>query len=247
MKPPVVLKSGRNFYLVNKFSGELHTHKGIINLEELKNKGFGDSIKTHLGVEFKILPFNAADFFRLFRKAPTPVMPKDIGAVIAYSGLQPDSLVFDAGTGSGVTAAYFAYFNKYGEVVTVEKRPEFAKIARENFRMAGLRNIHQIVGNAVEIADGFRREFDLVFLDMKDDVAMVPKAFKMLKNSGFLAVYNPYIEQTKAVYEEMIRVGFRDVESFELVKINLEFKRVGTRPQVGIFHTGYITMGRKIS
>ncbi len=246
MKPPVVLKSGKNLYLVNEFSGELHTHKGIVQLEELKTKTFGDSVKTHLGVEFRILPFNAADFFRLFRKAPTPVMPKDIGAVIAYSGLQPDSLIFDAGTGSGVTAAYFAYFNKYGEVVTVEKRPEFARIAMENFRMAGLRNIDQIIGNAVEIGDSFKKEFDLVFLDMKDDVAMVPKAFQMLKNSGFLAVYNPYMEQTKAVYEEMVKTGFRDVESFELVKVDLEFKMVGTRPRVGIFHTGYITMGRKI-
>ncbi|WP_048093352.1 methyltransferase domain-containing protein [Geoglobus acetivorans] len=246
MKAPVVLKSGKNFYLVSEFSGELHTHKGIIRLEELKEKSFGDTIRTHLGVEFRILPFKASDFFRLFKKAPTPVMPKDIGMVIAHAGLQPDSLIFDAGTGSGVTAAYFAYFNKYGEVVTVERRPEFAKVARENFRMAGLKNIHQIVGDAVSIADGFKKEFDLVFLDMKNDVEMVPKAYSMLKQAGFLAIYNPYIEQTRAVYEKMLDAGFKDVEAFEAIKVNLEFKRVGTRPFVNIFHTGYIVMGRKV-
>lgn len=246
MKPPVVLKSGKNFYLVNEFSGELHTHKGIVKLDELREKNYGDSIRSHLGVEFKILPFKASDFFRLFRKAPTPVMPKDIGMVIAHAGLQPDSLIFDAGTGSGVTAAYFAYFSKYGEVVTVEKRPEFAKVARENFKNAGLKNIHQIVGDAVELAETFKKEFDLIFLDMKNDVEMVPKAYGMLRQAGYLAVYNPYIEQTKAVYEKMLEAGFRDVEAFEAVKINLEFKRVGTRPFVDIFHTGYIVMGRKI-
>uniref|UniRef100_A0A7C4S7W4 tRNA (Adenine-N1)-methyltransferase n=1 Tax=Geoglobus ahangari TaxID=113653 RepID=A0A7C4S7W4_9EURY len=246
MKPPVILKSGKNQYLINKFNGKLHTHKGIINLEELKSKNFGDTIKSHLGVEFKILPFKASDFFKLFKKSATPVMPKDIGVVIAHAGLQPDSLILDAGTGSGVTAAYFAYFNKYGEVITIEKRKDFAKVARENFRTAGLKNIHQIIGDAVEIADGFKKEFDFVFLDMKDDVKMIPKAYEILRYNGFIAVYNPYIEPTREVYEQMIKTGFRDVEGFEVVKINLEFKRVGTRPFVSIYHTGYIVMGRKI-
>ena len=246
MKPPVILKSGKDQYLINEFNGKLHTHKGIVNLEELKSKNFGDTIKSHLGVEFKILPFRASDFFKLFKKKATPVMPKDIGVVIAHAGLQPDSLILDAGTGSGVTAAYFAYFNKYGEVITVEKRRDFAKVARENFRTAGLKNIHQIIGDAVEIADGFKKEFDFVFLDMKDDVKMIPKAYEILRYNGFIAVYNPYIEQTRAVYEQMIKTGFRDVEGFEVVKINLEFKRVGTRPFVNIYHTGFIVMGRKI-
>ena len=246
MKPPVILKSGKDQYLINEFNGKLHTHKGIVNLEELKSKNFGDTIKSHLGVEFKILPFRASDFFKLFKKKATPVMPKDIGVEIAHAGLQPDSLILDAGTGSGVTAAYFAYFNKFGEVITVEKRRDFAKVARENFRTAGLKNIHQIIGDAVEVADGFKKEFDFVFLDMKDDVKMIPKAYEILRYNGFIAVYNPYIEQTRAVYEQMIKTGFRDVEGFEVVKINLEFKRVGTRPFVNIYHTGFIVMGRKI-
>ena len=246
MKPPVVLIRGRNAFLVEKFEGELHTHKGIIKLEELRSKKFGDKVKTHLGYEFSIIPFNASRFFQLFKKGPTPVMPKDIGAVIAYTGLQPDSLIFDAGTGSGVVAAYLAYFNKYGEVVTVEKREDFAKIARENFKKAGLKNIHQIVGDAIFVADGFKKEFDLVFLDMKDDVEFLPKAWEILKETGYCVVYNPYIEQTKAVYEKMKEVGFKELEAFELVKINLEFKRVGTRPFTEIFHTGYLVFGRKV-
>ena len=246
MKPPVVLKCGRNLYLINDFEGELHTHKGVIKLEELKLKNFGDTIKTHLGVEFKILPFKASEFFKLFKKKATPVMPKDIGIIIVNSGLQPDSLILDAGTGSGVTAAYFAYFNKFGEVVTVEKRQDFARVAKENFKTAGLKNIHLIVGDAVEVAEGFKKEFDLVFLDMKDDVEMIQKAYRILRQNGCIAVYNPYVEKAKAVYDAMLKTGFKDVEGFELVKINLEFRKVGTRPFVDIFHTGYIVMGRKI-
>ncbi|MET1123699.1 MAG: tRNA (adenine-N1)-methyltransferase [Archaeoglobaceae archaeon] len=244
MKPPVVLVRGRHSFLVEKFEGVLHTHDGKINLEELRGKNYGDEVATHLGVKYRILPFKPPDFFKHFRRASTPVMPKDIGAVIVYTGLSPDSLVFDAGTGSGMVAAYLAYHCKYGEVVTVEKRQEFAEIARRNFELAKLRNVHQIVGDALEIAECFRKEFDLAFIDMKDDVAFVPKARKLLKPGAYLVVYNPYIEAARAVYEEMRRCGFVEVEAFEILRVDLDIKRVGTRTATRVWHTGYIVMGR---
>lgn len=109
-----------------------------------------------------------------------------------------------------------------------------------------MKNVHQIIGDAIFVADGFKKEFDLVFLDMKDDVEFLPKAWEILKEAGYCVVYNPYIEQTKAVYEKMKEIGFKEIEAFELVKINLEFKRVGTRPFTEIFHTGYLVFGRKV-
>jgi len=246
MKPPIILVKGKNTFLIERFEGKLHTHDGIINLDELKNKKFGDEIKTHLGVSYKILPYRAVDFFKHFKRSATPIMPKDIGAIIVYTGLSPDSLILDSGTGTGMVSAYLAYFNKYGEVVTVEKRKEFARIARENFKIAGLKNIHQIVGDVFFIADGFKKEFDLVVLDMKDDVKFIPKAYEILRYGGHLAVYNPYIEDTREVYHKMIKIGFRNVESFEIVRIDYEHKRVGTRPLTRIWHTGFLVIGRKI-
>ncbi|ADB58880.1 tRNA (adenine-N1)-methyltransferase [Archaeoglobus profundus] len=246
MKPPVILARGKHTFLVEKLEGTLHTHDGIINLEELKDKNFGDEVETHLGVKYKILPYRAVDFFKHFKRSATPIMPKDIGAIIAYTGLSPDSLILDAGTGTGMIAAYMAYFNKYGEVVTVEKRKEFAKVARENFKLAGLKNIHQIVGDVLFVAEGFKREFDLIILDMKDDVKFIPKAYEILNYGGFLVVYNPYIEDTRNVYYKMIKIGFRNVESFEILKIDYEHKRVGTRPLTRVWHTGFLVIGRKI-
>ncbi len=244
MRPPVVLSRGKHSFLVEKFEGELHTHHGIIDLQELKTKDYGQEVRTHLGVRYKILPFKPADFFRHFKRGATPIMPKDIGAIIAYTGLSPDSLVFDAGTGSGVLAAYLAYFNKFGEVVTVEKRPDFAAIARKNFESAGLKNIHQIVGDAVMIADALKVEFDLITLDMKDDVAFIPKAKKILRPGGYVVVYNPYMEAARDVYREMEKQGFKELEAFELLRIDLDIKRVGTRTSTKVWHTGYLVFGR---
>ncbi len=243
---PLILVNGKDSFLVKNFEGILHTHKGIIKLEELKEKSYGDVIKTHKGHTFKILPFKSSDFFRHFKRCATPIMPKDIGVIITICGLKPDSLILDAGTGSGMIAAYLAYFNKYGEVITVEKRKEFAKLARENFKLAKLKNIHQIVGDVNDIAEGFKKEFDLIVLDMKDDFLFIPKAKNLLKVGCYLAVYNPYIEPSKRVYETMKKEGFSELECFELLKNNYEFKRVGTRPMTRVWHTGFIVIGRKI-
>jgi len=243
---PFVIFSGRISYIVNSFEGEFHTHKGVIDLSQLKNLNYGDEIKTHLGFPFKIRPFSPIDFFRHFRKGPTPIMPKDIGAIIAYTGLKPGSLVLDSGTGSGVLAAYLAYFNKDGFVVTVERRPEFARIAKKNFELAGLRNIHLIVGDIFQVSEAFKVKFDLITLDMKDDDKFIPIAKNLLKRAGYLVVYNPYIDATRKVYLEMEKNGFEELESFELVKIDLEHKRVGTRPVTRVWHSGFLVIGRKI-
>ncbi len=246
MKPPVILARGKHTFLVERFEGKLHTHDGIIDLEKLKDKRIGDEIETHLGVKYKVLPYRAVDFFKHFKRSATPIMPKDIGAIIAYTGLSPDSLILDSGTGTGMLSAYLAYFNKYGEVITVEKRKEFAMVARENFKVAGLKNIHQIIGDVFFVSEGFKREFDLIVLDMKDDVRFVPKAYDLLNYGGHLVVYNPYIENTREVYFKMVKVGFRNVESFEILKIDYEHKRVGTRPLTRVWHTGFMVIGRKI-
>ncbi|MCS7120996.1 MAG: tRNA (adenine-N1)-methyltransferase [Archaeoglobaceae archaeon] len=246
MRLPVVLVRGKNSFLVEKFEGVLHTHHGMIDLKELKNKKIGEEVSTHLGVKYRILPFRPLDFFKHFKRGPAPIVPKDIGAIIVYTGLSPDSLIFDAGTGTGMVAAYLAHFNKFGEVVTVEKREDFAKIAKNNFKLAGLKNVHQIVGDALEVADGFKREFDLAVIDMKEDVAFVPKAKKILIAGGCLAVYNPYIEAAREVYEAMVKEGFQEVEAFEIIKVDLDIKRIGTRTSTKVWHTGYIVIGRNV-
>ncbi|MEM0154910.1 MAG: methyltransferase domain-containing protein, partial [Methanothrix sp.] len=77
--------------------------------------------------------------FRRMKRAPQVILPKDIGIIIAYSGVNKDSICVDAGTGSGWLAVSLARIAK--RVVSYELREDFIKIAEKNKAMEGLQNL----------------------------------------------------------------------------------------------------------
>ena len=78
----------RRRYLVKVDSKkEFHTHKGIIRLGDLEGKNYGDSIKTHLGINFRILKPLPLDFVRNFRRGTQVIYPKDAAITVSYTHL----------------------------------------------------------------------------------------------------------------------------------------------------------------
>ena len=130
MDTPVILKTFHKGKIKEYFvmrEGELHTDLGIIKLDGLKTKTFGDTISSHLGVEFIIQKPRAPDFFIHAKRSGAPMMPKDIGVIISNTGLCSPDYVLDAGTGSGILAIYLGGIAK--KVVSYEIREEFLELA----------------------------------------------------------------------------------------------------------------------
>ncbi len=79
---------GREYFSVAG-EGKLHTDLGIVDLGSLEGKSWGEVVLSHKGVEFTIIKPRAPDLFRHMTRTGAPMMPKDIGAIIAYTGLCP--------------------------------------------------------------------------------------------------------------------------------------------------------------
>ncbi len=238
----VLLEGKKREYLVEISDETFHTDHGILDLGELREKTFGDIIRTHLGYEYTILKPRAPDFFRHCKRTGAPMMPKDIGIILAYTGLCPEDTVLDAGTGSGILAIYLGSIAK--KVVTYEGNGEFVKIARKNIEAAGLRNVEVRHADIVSEMPRLRKKFDLITLDMKDAAMVVPHVKKVLKPGGFLATYSPFFEQTEDIRVAIDRGGFHSVQTLECVERKLEFTKRGTRPSTRVAHTGFITIAR---
>ena len=234
----VLLAGRKREFFVRAGEGEFSTDKGIIKLDELTGLNSGDKISTHMGFEFEVREPRPTDFFSYARRTGAPMLPKDIGMVIACTGMNKNDRVLDAGTGSGIAAIFFG--GVAGTVVTHEKRPEFSEICAKNIADAGLDNVEVIAGDVLD-ASG---EFDVVHLDMQIERVHVEHAYSLLKKGGYLATYTPFFEHTILVMDTA-KPLFSEVVCHETIARELTRTERGTRPSTRVAHSGYITVCRK--
>lgn len=243
---PVILKAFHNGKVKEYFvlpEGELHTDLGIIKLDELREKNFGDRISSHLGVEFIIQKPRAPDFFKHAKRSGAPMMPKDIGVIISSTGLCSSDCVLDAGTGSGILAIYLGMIAK--KVVSYEIKEEFLELARKNIELAGLDNIELRRGDIVEEIQALEEKFDAVTLDTIAAAQVIPHVPDVLYPGGFLAVYSPFFEQAKEIREAIVKTCPVEVRTVETIEREISFTERGTRPSTArVGHTGFITIAR---
>jgi tRNA (adenine57-N1/adenine58-N1)-methyltransferase len=110
----------------------LETDLGVLEIPE--NPTPGEVLRTHLGTGFTVRELRGPDFARHFRRSGAPMLPRDIGLVIGHTGVGAGDRVLDAGTGTGVLAAYLGRLG--ADVLTYERDPEAAAVARENMALA---------------------------------------------------------------------------------------------------------------
>lgn len=170
------------------------------------------------------------------------MLPKDIGMVIAYAGVNKESVCVDAGTGSGWLAVSLAKICK--KVISYEVREEFIKIAETNAKREGVENL-EIVNR--DIKKGIKeKDIDLVSLDMPESDKVVGKAYKALKAGGFIFGYLPHMEQVKAFVKELNRYKFSDIMVLESIVRDMLVREEGMRPSTkGVWHTGYLVFAQK--
>ncbi|MBP1929339.1 tRNA (adenine57-N1/adenine58-N1)-methyltransferase [Methanolinea mesophila] len=225
-------------YFVRAGSGTFSTDLGMIDLGQAVGKESGDCIESHNGNSFLILRPRAPDFFEYSKRSGAPMLPRDIGMVIAYTGMNRDDRVLDAGTGSGIAAIYFGGIAK--EVTTYEVRPDFARLASANITDAGLTNVH-VVADDVLNAEG---TFDVVNFDMTLTRDHVSLAHRLLVPGGFLVCYTPFFEHLALVADAAGGL-FSEVNSRECIEREMTRSTRGTRPSTRVCHSGYLTVARK--
>jgi tRNA (adenine57-N1/adenine58-N1)-methyltransferase len=243
----VLLKCESQEYFVvaggSSGNDKLHTDRGIVDLARLPEMEWGDTIASHLGREFTAVKPRTPDLFRHLKRTGAPMMPKDIGSIIAYTGLCPTDEVLDAGTGSGVLAVYLGTIAR--KVITYEANEQFAAVARKNMERAGLANVEVRHGDIIEAIKDLHGPFDVVTLDMQESARVVGEARRVLRTGGFMAAYSPFFEQATAVRSAVEREGYGEVTTIITNEQELEVGSRGTRPSTRVGHTGFITIARK--
>ncbi len=177
------------------------------------------------------------------KRGPQVVLPKDMGVILAYSGVGKNSLVIDAGAGSGWLAVALANVAK--KVVSYEWREEFAELAEKNAKRAGVSESLEIKRkNVLEGID--EKEVDLVTFDFADSDKAVPHAHAALRKGGMVFGYLPHVEQAKRFFQACEASGFGEMNMVECIVRNYLVREAGVRPEnTGLTHTAYLVFGMK--
>ena len=242
VRPLLAVRDDREYLL--RPGEEKGTDLGVIEVPT--DAVGGDTIETHLGETFTIREPRGPDLFDHFERTGAPMMPRDIGLVVGHTGACATDRVLDAGTGTGVLSAYLGRMG--ATVETYEIDPEFADVARGNMRMAGVEErvtVH--AGDVTEDLDALAagEPFDLLTLDTEDAPTVVERAPDLLVSGGFVAVYSPFVENSRDVVGAAREAGLSEVECFETIQRTMDVSDRGTRPSTaGVGHTGYLTFGR---
>ncbi|MDG5759091.1 methyltransferase domain-containing protein [Natronococcus sp. A-GB1] len=242
MTVPVLLVRGDREYLVEP-GEEKGTDLGVLEVPEDVEPG--ETLETHLGDEFRVRRLRGPDLFHHFDRTGAPMVPRDIGLVIGETGVARGDRVLDAGTGTGVLAALLARAG--ASVVTYERDPEFADVARKNMRLGGVaESVDVRTGDLTEELDALDpSSFDVVTLDTGDAPAVVEDVPELLVEGGFLAVYSPFVESTREVVEAARAAELSNVRTRETIQREMQFDDRGSRPSTApVGHTGYLVLAR---
>jgi len=233
----LLIGEGREFF-VKAGQTVLSTDKGQLDLASLVGKTAGDILTTHNGSQFMVRIPRPTDFFTYGKRSGAPMLPKDIGLVIAYTGMNHNDNVLDAGTGSGIAAIYFGGVAK--TVKTYEIRPEFSTLAMKNIIESKLTNVEAVAADFLT-AEG---NYDVVHLDLQIQPEYITHAYSLLRSGGYLACYTPFLEQMAIVVDAATRL-FCEVHTHELIEREMTRSKRGTRPSTSVSHSGYVTIARK--
>jgi len=225
---------------------KFHTHKGIVDLEELIGKPYGSEVLTSLGMVLKVLPADYLDHLERITRRTQIIYPKDMAYIALVADVHSGSRVVECGTGSGALTSYLASIvGPDGKVFTYEVREDFQDNAKKNLKRLGLERFVEF--KLKDITKGIdEKEVDAVILDMATPWLVVEEAHRALRVGGRLVSFSPTINQVEKTVEAMEKAEFINIKAVELIMRGYKVKANETRPEtLMIGHTGYIVSGRR--
>jgi len=241
MKVLISKKTG-NYYYYNE-KGEYHCKEGFLTEEELKS---GKSIlKNSKGREFLIFDSNKHDEFQKIKRGPQIITEKDLGYIIARSGIDKTSKIVEAGGGSGGATTFFGRIAN--KVHTYEIREDHCKIIEININKFKLDNIKLTNGDLADYIET-ESDIDLLFLDMPEPNTILKKDLSALKSGKYAICYVPSISQIQEITKLIAETPSLYLE--EITEVQLRHWRVWekiSRPEFrkDSDHTAFLVFLRK--
>ena len=244
----LVSRDGKRYLLRLHPGDRFHTHRGIVEHNDLIGKALGREVTSHLNQSFLVLQPSLHDLLMNLKRVSQIVYPKDIGQILLKLDVGRGKRIVEAGTGSGALTIALAHgVQPDGIIYSHEIREDMLAIARRNLEMAGLLDRVQLIQR--DIAEGFAAtDADSLFLDVREPWDYLPQACAALRDGGFFGAIVPTTNQVSWLLAEMERHPFMSIEVMEVLLREYKPVPARLRPQDRmVAHTGFLIFARKVA
>lgn len=237
----------KHFIFRIEAGGQLQTHRGFINHDDLRGQSWGSKVYSHIGRPFYLLSPSLHDLLLDTRRATQIMYPKDIGFVLVNMDIGPGKRILEAGTGSGALTSALAFsVGDKGQVTSYEVRPEKQALARENLERLGLAD--RVTFKIKDISEGFDEvDADGLFLDIPNPEDYIRQTRAALKPGGYFGCILPTINQIARLIPVLKKHDFAFIEICEIFLRYYKTIPQRLRPTDRmVAHTGYLIFARPI-
>jgi tRNA (adenine57-N1/adenine58-N1)-methyltransferase len=210
----------------------------------------GNVVRSLGGTPYVVFRPLLADFTLAMKRGAAVVYPKDAAQIVAFADVFPGARVLEAGAGSGALSCWLLRaVGEQGTVVSFERRPDFAEIARKNVEQlfGGAPPAWQLVTG--EFSPEGLADFDRVVLDMLAPWELVDAVASVLAPGGLACCYVATTTQLSRTGEALRGHGaFDEPAAWESLIRPWHVEGLAVRPghrMVG--HTGFLVTARRLA
>lgn len=246
---------GRLHTITLEPGGEFHTHRGFIRHDDLIGRPEGIVARSTLGIEYVAFRPLMSDYILSMPRGAAVVYPKDAGQIVAMADIFPGAKVVEAGVGSGgLTLALLRAVGDQGTLHSIERRDDFAAIARGNVETffggphpawtLSLGDLSDVLPEVM--APG---TVDRVVLDMLAPWENLEAVATALTPGGVFIAYVATTTQLSRLAEALRADGrYSEPSAWETIVRGWHLEGLAVRPQHRMMgHTGFLLSARRIS
>ena len=242
---------GRHYTFTLEPGKQFHTHQGSIPHDELLGGPEGVVVTSTGATPYLALRPLLSDYVLSMPRGAAVIYPKDAAQIVGLADVFPGARVVEAGAGSGaLTCSLLRAVGDQGQVVSYERRADFAEVARANVeRFFGEPHPawRLVVGDLVESLDV--TDADRVILDMLAPWECVDAVADVLVPGGVVCAYVATTTQLSRIVETLREGGrFTEPQSWESLVRTWHVEGLAVRPDHRMIgHTAFLVTARRLA
>jgi len=244
----------RHYTVILKEGGQFHSHKGIINHDDIVGMDEGSVIESTLGSSFLLFRHLMVDHVLSMPRGAAVIYPKDAAQILVEGDIFMGARVLEAGAGSGaLSMSLLRAVGPEGHVYSYEIRDDHLEYAVDNVEeYFGARPEwwSPRLGDLGDVtAEDLGGPVDRIILDMLEPWENLETVRDLLIPGGVFMTYVATVPQLMKVMEGIRELQcFTEPKAWESLVREWKVEGLATRPEHRMnAHTAFLIWTRRLS